>query len=120
MQFIINHSSMEPIYEQIMGQIRSGIAKGTMKEGEALPSVRMLAKDLKVSALTVKKAYDGLEQEGFIMTVHGKGSFVTCSGQDIYLEERRREVEEELAAAVRKGRSCGMEQEELLELFQMV
>ena len=72
------------------------------------------------SALTVKKAYDGLEQEGFIMTVHGKGSFVTCSGQDIYLEERRREVEEELAAAVRKGRSCGMEQEELLELFQMV
>ena len=79
MQFIINHSSMEPIYEQIMGQIRSGIAKGTMKEGEALPSVRALAKDLKVSALTVKKAYDGLEQEGFIMTVHGKGSFVTCS-----------------------------------------
>ena len=111
MQYIINHSSMEPIYEQIMGQIRSGIAKGTMKEGDALPSVRMLAKDLKVSALTVKKAYDGLEQEGFIMTVHG---------QDIYLEERRREVEEELAAAVRKGRSCGMEQEELLELFQMV
>ena len=55
MQFIINHSSMEPIYEQIMGQIRSGIAKGTMKEGEALPSVRMLAKDLKVSALTVKR-----------------------------------------------------------------
>ena len=109
MQFIINHSSMEPIYEQIMGQIRSGIAKGTMKEGDALPSVRALAKDLKVSALTVKKAYDGLEQEGFIMTVHGKGSFVTCSGQDIYLEERRREVEEELAAAVRKGRSCGME-----------
>ena len=98
MQFIINHSSMEPIYEQIMGQIRSGIAKGTMKEGDALPSVRMLAKDLKVSALTVKKAYDGLEQEGFIMTVHGKGSFVTCSGQDIYLEERRREVEEELAS----------------------
>lgn len=110
MQFIINHSSMEPIYEQIMGQIRSGITKGTMKEGDALPSVRMLAKDLKVSALTVKKAYDGLEQEGFIMTVHGKGSFVTCSGQDIYLEERRREVEEELAAAVRKGRSCGMDQ----------
>ena len=113
MQFIINHSSMEPIYEQIMGQIRSGIAKGTMKEGEALPSVRALAKDLKVSALTVKKAYDGLEQEGFIMTVHGKGSFVTWSGQDIYLEERRREVEEELAAAVRKGRSCGMEQEDM-------
>ena len=90
MQFIINHSSMEPIYEQIMGQIRSGIAKGTLKEGTALPSVRMLAKDLKVSALTVKKAYDGLEQEGFITTVHGK------------------------------GRSCGMKQEELLELFQMV
>lgn len=106
MQFIINHSSMEPIYEQIMGQIRSGIAKGTMKEGDALPSVRALAKDLKVSALPLKRPMTGLEQEGFIMTVHGKGSFVTCSGQDIYLEERRREVEEELAAAVRKGRSC--------------
>ena len=120
MQFIINHSSMEPIYEQIMGQISYGIAKGTMKEGEALPSVRALAKDLKVSALTVKKAYDGLEQEGFIMTVHGKGSFVACANQETMLEEKKREVEADLEMAIRKGRSCGMSDQEIRELFQIV
>ena len=76
MNIIINHSSMQPIYEQIMGQIKERIMHGELKEDTALPSVRTFAKELKVSALTVKKAYDGLEEEGFIVTVHGKGSFV--------------------------------------------
>ena len=78
MNIIINHSSMQPIYEQIMGQIKERIMHGELKEDTALPSVRIFAKELKVSALTVKKAYDGLEEEGFIVTVHGKGSFVAC------------------------------------------
>ena len=78
MNIIINHSSMQPIYEQIMGQIKERIMHGELKEDTALPSVRTFAKELKVSALTVKKAYDGLEEEGFIVTVHGKGSFVAC------------------------------------------
>ena len=73
---MINNSSMQPIYEQIVEQIKQQILQGKLKEGEALSSVRVLAKDLKISALTVKKAYDYLEQEGLIATVHGKGSFV--------------------------------------------
>ena len=120
MEIYISNAGQSPIYAQITSQIKEKILSGELKTGEALPSIRLLAKELRISVITTKRAYDDLEQEGFIMTVHGKGSFVTCSGQDIYLEERRREVEEELAAAVRKGRSCGMEQEELLELFQMV
>ena len=72
MKIIINHSSMQPIYEQITDQIKAMIIDGTLKEEEMLPSVRTLAKELKISALTVKKAYDFLEEEGFVVTVHGK------------------------------------------------
>ena len=85
-----------------------------------LPSVRTLAKELKVSALTVKKAYDALEEEGFIVTVHGKGSFVTLANQVLMLEEKKKEVEADLEMAIRKGRSCGMSDQELAELFQIV
>ena len=74
MKLIINNSSMQPIYEQIVAQVRNKIMQGELEEDTALPSVRTLAKDLRVSALTVKKAYDTLEQEGFVVTVHGKGS----------------------------------------------
>lgn len=103
MNIIINHSSMQPIYEQIMGQIKERIMHGELKEDTALPSVRTFAKELKVSALTVKKAYDGLEEEGFIVTVHGKGSFVACANQETMLEEKKREVEADLEMAIRKG-----------------
>ena len=89
MKLIINNSSMQPIYEQIVSQIKAEIMKGALKEDTALPSVRALARELKVSALTVKKAYDELEAEGFVVTVHGKGSYVFCAGQEIMLEERR-------------------------------
>ena len=74
MKIIINNSSMQPIYEQIVTQIKSQIMDGNLKENEMLPSVRSLAKEIKVSALTVKKAYDALEDEGFVVTIHGKGS----------------------------------------------
>ena len=76
MKIIVDHTSMQPIYEQIVEQIKKQILQGTLQEGAPLDSVRMLAKDLKVSALTVKKAYDALEEEQLIATVHGKGSFV--------------------------------------------
>ena len=76
MNIIINNSSMQPIYEQIVEQIKAAIMKEVLKKEESLPSVRTLSKDLRISALTVKKAYDMLEQDGFIVTVHGKGSFV--------------------------------------------
>lgn len=120
MKLIINHSSMQPIYEQISGQIKEKIMHGELKEQEALPSVRVLSKELKVSALTVKKAYDTLEEEGFILTVHGKGSFVSTANQAQLLEEKRREVEAELEAAIRKGKSLGMSREEIMELFQLI
>ena len=120
MKIIINNSSMQPIYEQIISQIKSAIMCGELKEEQALPSVRTLAKELKVSALTVKKAYDALDEEGFIVTVHGKGSFVNFANQNLMLEEKKKEVEADLEMAIRKGRSCGMSNQEMLELFQIV
>lgn len=120
MKLIINNSSMQPIYEQIVTQIRTMIMKGTLKEEEMLPSVRVLSKELRVSALTVKKAYDALEQEGFVVTVHGKGSFVTCANQELMMEEKRREVEADMEAAIRKGKSCGMNNEEITQLFHIL
>lgn len=111
---------MQPIYEQIVHQIKLAIMQGSMKEETMLPSVRALAKELRVSALTVKKAYDALEEQGFIVTVHGKGSFVACANQALMLEEKRKEVETELEAAIRKGRSCGMSDTELTELFTLI
>ena len=92
MKLIINNSSMQPIYEQICTQIKNKILSGELKQEEMLPSVRTFAKELRVSALTVKKAYDALEQEGFIVTVHGKGSFVSGVNQELRMEEKRKEV----------------------------
>lgn len=120
MKLIINNSSMQPIYDQIVLQIKQKIMQGELQEEEILPSVRTFAKELKVSALTVKKAYDALEEEGFIVTVHGKGSFVTCSNQELMLEEKKKEVEADLESAIRKGRSCGMSNTEIMELFTLV
>lgn len=119
MKIIINNSSMQPIYEQIVAQIKQMIMQGLLKEEQMLPSVRTLSKELKVSALTVKKAYDALEIEGFVVTVHGKGSFVTATNQELMLEEKKKEVEADLEMVIRKGRSCGMSNEELTYLFQM-
>ena len=120
MKLILNNSSMQPIYEQILSQIKSQIMNGQLKENEMLPSVRGLAKEIKVSALTVKKAYDALEEEGFIVTIHGKGSYVACASQDLMLEEKKKEVETELEQAIRKGKSCGMSETDLKELFQII
>lgn len=120
MKLIINNSSMQPIYEQIVTQIKSQIMDGSLKENEMLPSVRSLAKEIKVSALTVKKAYDALEEEGFVVTIHGKGSYVACASQDLMLEEKKKEVEQELESAIRKGKSCGMTSDDLEELFHII
>ena len=120
MNLIIHNSSMQPIYEQIVSQVKAKIMNGELKEEAMLPSVRTLAKELKVSALTVKKAYDALEAEGFIITVHGKGSFVPLANQALMLEEKKKEVEADFEMAIRKGRSCGMTDGELTQLFQIV
>ncbi|MGN0132558.1 MAG: GntR family transcriptional regulator [Lachnospiraceae bacterium] len=120
MRLIINNSSMQPIYEQIVDQIKQLIITGELKEEEILPSVRTLSRELKISALTVKKAYDHLEEEGFIITVHGKGSFVAPANHDLLLEENRRQVEADLELAIRKGKSCGMTNQDISELFTLI
>ncbi|HCX64181.1 MAG TPA: GntR family transcriptional regulator, partial [Eubacteriaceae bacterium] len=96
MEILIDNSSMQPIYEQIAEQIKRKIIREEFLEQDALPSVRTFAKELKISALTVKKAYDYLEKQGFIVTVHGKGSFVASVSSKQVFEEKRREVKEEM------------------------
>lgn len=120
MHIIINNSSMKPIYEQIEAQIKAQIIDGSLLEDTALPSVRVLSKELRVSALTVKKAYDTLEQEGLIVTIHGKGSYVARTGANLRQEEFRKEVEGDMETIVRKAKSCGMEKEELKELVEII
>ena len=120
MKLIINNSSMQPIYEQICSQVKGKIFNGELSREEMLPSVRTLAKELRISALTVKKAYDALEQEGFVVTVHGKGSFVSGVNQTLLMEEKKKEVEADLEEAIRKGKSCGMTTEEIAELFHII
>ncbi|MCI5874816.1 MAG: GntR family transcriptional regulator [Clostridiales bacterium] len=120
MKIIINNASMQPIYEQIVEQIKRQIVQQELTEGTPLPSVRALAKDLKISALTVKKAYDFLEEEGLIATVHGKGSFILGANPDLMEEESRREVEACMEQAVAKGRNCGMSDEQLREVLELL
>ena len=120
MHIIINNSSMVPIYEQIIDQIKSAIIRGELQPDTVLPSVRSLSKELKISALTVKKAYDYLEQEGFTVTVHGKGTYVAAANRELMLEEQRKEVEADLEMAIQKGRRCGLNDEEIRNLFEMI
>ena len=120
MKIIINHSLMIPIYEQIIDQIKTLIRKGELKENDNLPSVRILSKELRISALTVKKAYDILEQEGFTITVHGKGTYVAATNTERLLKEQRKEVENDLELAIQKARRCGISDEEIKELFELI
>lgn len=120
MHMIINTSSMVPIYEQIMENIKKMIVSGELKAGDVLPSVRVLSKELRISALTVKKAYDCLEEDGFTATVHGKGTYVTAANTELMAEQQRREIEKEFESAVQKGRSYGMSNEELRELLALI
>ena len=120
MNIIINHSSMIPIYEQITAQIKASVMDGILKADDALPSVRSLSKELKISALTVKKAYDRLEEEGFVVTIHGKGSFIAAANQELMLEERRKDVEADLETAIQKGRQYGLTAPEIRALFELI
>lgn len=120
MEIIIQHSSMTPIYEQLVQQVKRAIIQGSLKENDPLPSVRSLAKDLKISALTVKKAYDTLDQEGMIATVHGKGSFVLAINPVQKREEQLKVVQSELEATVNKARIAGISDEDIKELLTLV
>ncbi len=120
MHMIINNSSMVPIYEQIVDQIKASIVARELLPGDPLPSVRALAREQKISALTVKKAYDYLEEEGFTVTIHGKGTFVAETSQDFLKEEQKRDIEEEFEQLIDKARRCGLSDMEITDLFNML
>lgn len=120
MKIIINNASMVPIYEQIMGQIKNMIVKGELQENDVLPSVRTLSRELNISALTVKKAYDTLEEEGFTVTVHGKGTYVAAANRELMLQEQEKEIEADLERVIQKGRTCGLKDEQIKEIFELI
>nr|MDH3163571.1 GntR family transcriptional regulator [Bacillus licheniformis] len=120
MNIIISNSSDEPIYLQIVNQLKDQIVKGELSESEALPSIRNLAKELKISVITTKRAYDELEREGFIVTVAGKGSYVATINKDILRETKVKLIEEHIAEAVTEAKQIGFTYEELQEMLKLV
>ena len=113
MDIIISNSGGVPIYEQITRQMKGLILRGDLREGEALPSMRLLAKDLRISVITTKRAYEELEREGFLTTVPGKGCFVAARDLELVREEILRRVEEHLSQAVDLAKGGGVTLEEL-------
>ncbi len=120
MQIIIHTTSYVPIYEQIVDQIKAGIREGSLQENEHLPSVRSLAKELKISALTVKKAYDALEEEGLIQTVHGKGSYIKQFNKALLLEEQQKEIEQDLEKLLLKAKQYHLERKQVVNMFDLM
>lgn len=120
MDIVIRNTGDTPIYEQIVTQIKQAIVTGELSEGEALPSMRMLAKELKISLITTKRAYEELEREGFIVTMTGRGSFVAAKNLELLQEEQRRRVEACLTQAVEAARTAGVGCEELCELLRLL
>lgn len=120
MHIILNHTSMIPIYEQVVDQVKNQIITGILQENEPLPSVRALSATLKISALTVKKAYDRLEEEGFVVTVHGKGTYIAPTNRALAAEARRRAVEEDFAKALEKAKAVGLSPEEIREIIDIL
>ena len=120
MRILISNASPDPIYEQIARQIRAQILGGELAEGDLLPSIRKLARDLQISVITTKRAYEELEREGFINTVGGKGTFVAAQNPEFLREKRVREVEEKLAEAVDKARLLGVGRSQLAEMLRLL
>ena len=118
MNVVIDNLSGIPIYDQIVVQIKEQIINGSLAEDEALPSIRNLAKDLRISVITTKRAYEELEKDGLIYTVAGKGCFVRKQNLEMLRESVRKKIEEHLSEAVSLSRQCGMTLEELIEILK--
>lgn len=118
MDIIISNSSNKPIYEQITSQMKGLILSGALASGDALPSIRFLAKELRISVITTKRAYEELEQEGFIVTIPGKGSFVSEKNTEFVREEQLRKMEEYLLEAIHCGKESGMQLEEIQSVLK--
>ena len=120
MDILISNSSGKPIYEQISRQIKAMILSGELAPGEMLPSIRALAKDLRISVITTKRAYDELEAEGFLYTMAGKGCFVADNNLEILREQRRQELETHLTAALELAKSCGLTRQDLKQMLDLL
>lgn len=120
MDIIVSNKAIRPLYEQIATQIKVAIMSGELNAGDAIPSVRALAKSLQISVLTVQKAYGTLQEEGFIETTAGKGCYVSAQNQDFYLEEQQKKIEEKFNDAIYIARSAGIKLEKLIELLTLL
>ncbi|RDU22492.1 GntR family transcriptional regulator [Anaerosacchariphilus polymeriproducens] len=120
MNINISNSSGKPIYEQIYSQMKALIVSGELKEGDALPSMRLLAKELRISVITTKRAYEELERDGFIVSVTGKGSFVASKNIDFIKEEHLRTIENHMQEILESAKLCGLTLEELIKMLELL
>lgn len=120
MEIYISNSSPKPLYEQIADQITAAILDGRLKENEALPSIRLLAKELRISVITTKRAYEDLEKAGFLYTVPGKGCFVAAQNPQLHREETLKKVEEKLSEVLSLAASGGISGQEVLETLTLL
>ena len=120
MEIVVSNKASRPLYEQISTQIKSAIMSGELQAGEAIPSVRALAKSLHISILTVQKAYSILQEDGFIETTAGKGCYVSAQNQDFYLEEQQKKFEERFSEAIEIARASGISFDKLIELLTIL
>lgn len=120
MNIIISNSSGRPIYDQISAQIKEKIMTGELKEGDALPSMRLLAKELRISVITTKRAYEELERDGFITTVTGKGSFVAPKNTDILKEEYLKKIEDHMKEIAELSVNCNLSLDELIQMLELI
>ena len=120
MNLFLNNQSSAPIYEQIYTQLKNQILSGELPEDTALPSIRALAKDLRISVITTKRAYEELERDGLIYTLAGKGSFVAARNQELLREEHLREIEQHFRTALQLAPACGLTVEALCEMLRII
>ncbi|MGL4735957.1 MAG: GntR family transcriptional regulator [Cellulosilyticaceae bacterium] len=119
MEIIISNNTAKPIYEQITSQIKAMVMSGTLSAGDPIPSMRALAKSLHISVITVQKAYEDLQRDGFIETTVGRGSFISAQNKDFYQEEQQKRIEEHLMLATEIARENGIHLEKLMALLTM-
>lgn len=120
MKIVVSNRASRPLYEQIASQIKAAIMSGELNAGEPIPSMRALAKSLQISVLTVQKAYETLQSEGFIETTAGKGCYVSAQNQNLYLEEQQKKIEEKFVEAIELARSSGIKLDKLINLLTLL
>lgn len=120
MEIVVSNKASRPLYEQIASQIKAAIISGELSAGEPIPSMRALAKSLQISVLTVQKAYETLQSEGFIETTAGKGCYVSAQNQYFYMEEQQKKIEEKFTEAIEIARSSGIDLERLIGLLSVL